>query len=170
WFRDLKAGRSVATNGPLLRVFVNGKPPGAEFPYRKGMRAKIAIEVDAQGPLQTVEIVFNGQVSRAFPRAENGSFKTSVELAIGAPGWLAVRCFEPPGETIRYTHSSPFYFPAGAELPVKRSEALKWADYIRRLASSVAPAAYPSRQDYDRTQATFLEAGNIYQNLAQRGE
>ena len=35
WFRDLKNGRSIATNGPLLEVEVNGKPPGAEFPWTK---------------------------------------------------------------------------------------------------------------------------------------
>ncbi|MBI3665256.1 MAG: carboxypeptidase regulatory-like domain-containing protein, partial [Acidobacteria bacterium] len=27
WFQDLKAGRSIATNGPLLEVYVEGQPP-----------------------------------------------------------------------------------------------------------------------------------------------
>ena len=159
WFRDLKAGRSIATNGPLLRVLVNGRPPGAEFAFRKGMRVDLSIEVDAQGPLQRVEVVLNGEVLRAVPAVAR------IELPIGAPGWLAVRCFEPAGATIRYAHSSPFYFVVDGKLPARKADAMRWADYVRSLATSVHAPDYASEKHYAAAQAVFKEAATIYTRL-----
>ncbi len=165
WFRDLKAGRSVATNGPLLRVFVDGKPPGAEFAPRKGRRARLTLEAQAQGPIERTEVVFNGEVVRSLRRSGDGVIKSSQELLIDSPGWLVVRCFEPVGRTIRYAHSSPFYFSADGKLPVRASDATRWADYIHRLASAVTAADYPSRESYEKAQTIFKEAEGVYRNL-----
>jgi hypothetical protein len=165
WFRDLKSGRSIATNGPLLRVFLDGRPPGATFEFRKGRRLRLTIDAQAQGPLDRTEVVFNGEVMRALPRSADGVAKTVVDVPIEAPGWLAVRCFEPVTQTIRYAHSSPFYFPAGGKLPVKAADAARWADFIHDLARSVTPADYPDRAQYEKAQAAFKEAEGIYRSL-----
>src|SRR6185369_13255354 len=125
WFRDLKAGRSMATNGPLLRVFADGKPPGSAFVFRKGRRVRLSLEAQAQGPIDCTEVVFNGEVVRSLRRAEDGVVKTVLDFPVEAPGWLAVRCFEPAGATIQYAHSSPFYFPTDGKLPVRAREATR---------------------------------------------
>jgi hypothetical protein len=158
WFRNLKAGRSVATNGPLLEVSVNGNPPGAEFSWTKPTHVKMTVEVHSQAPLDRMEVVFNGEVLRTLPATGRTVVKESVDLTIGQPGWLAVRCFEPAAETIRYAHSSPFYFPRDGKLPVKKAEAERWANYIHGLAASL---------DEKRAQATFQEAEKIYRHLAE---
>jgi len=168
WFRDLKAGRSMATNGPLLRVFADGKPPGSAFVFRKGRRVRLSLEAQAQGPIDCTEVVFNGEVVRSLRRAEDGVVKTVLDFPVEAPGWLAVRCFEPAGATIRYAHSSPFYFPTDGKLPVRAREATRWADYIRGLATAITPADYPARPEYEKAQAIFKEAEEIYRNLAKR--
>ena len=153
WFRDLKMGRSVATNGPLLEVEVNGRPPGAEFPWRGPQRVKLAVRIHSQQPVERVEVVFNGKVvAKRAPK----------ELTIAEPGWLAVRCFGPAGEAIQYAHSSPFYFPKDGRLPVRPADAERWANYIHRLAAEAGPADYPSRAAYEKAQATFREAEQIY--------
>ena len=153
WFRDLKMGRSVATNGPLLDVAVNGKPPGAEFPWTRPVEVKLAVHVRSQEPVERVEVVFNGRV------VANGDART---VRIPEPGWLAVRCFGPAGEAIRYAHSSPFYFPENGKLPVHRADADRWARYIHKLAADLDPAEFPSRDAYEKAQATFREAEEIY--------
>jgi hypothetical protein len=161
WFEGLKAGRGIATNGPLLEVFVNGKPPGAEFAWKrpKSMRARIVIDVHSQAELDRVEIVFNGEVLRSFPGHNKSEFKTALDLAITQPGWLAVRCFEPVTSTIRYAHTSPFYFLENGKLPVKKSEAERWANYLHALAATV---------DDEKARAIFRQAEEIYRRLAQR--
>jgi hypothetical protein len=155
WFRDLKAGRSIATNGPLLEVSVNGRPPGAEFPWKAGMRVKLSIEVHAQEPVERVEVVSNGQV------IGDGS---SRALTIPAPGWLVVRALGRAGETIRYAHTSPWYFPRDGKLPVRQADAQRWARYVHGLAAAADPADYPSRAAYEKAQATFAEAEQVYRD------
>jgi len=167
WFADLKTGRSIATNGPLMVVYLDGLPPGAEA-FSEGPAAHtIAIEAHSQDKLDRVEIVFNGEVIRTFPGGGNAVFRTAVNLTVSEPGWMAVRAFEPAGETIRYAHSSPFYFTRNGKLPVKRAAALRWADYVRGLAASLDPAEYPSPADHEKAQRTFHEAESVYRRLAQ---
>lgn len=166
WFRDLRAGRSVATNGPLLGVSVNDRPPGAEFPWTTATKARVRIEVHSNAPLERLEIVFNGDVVRALPVRARQEFRAATDILIGEPGWLAVRCFEPASSTIRYAHSSPFYFARDGRLPIKRADAQRWADYVHRLAATVDVADYPSPREYDAAQAVFREAEQVYRRLA----
>ena len=119
------------------------------------MQVKLAIEVRSQERLERVEVIFNGKVV---------GDQASTSVAIPEPGWLAVRCFGPAGDTIRYAHTSPFYFPAGGKLPVKRADAERWANYIRRLAEELAPADYPSVKAYEEAQSTFREAEAVYRS------
>ncbi len=169
WFRDLKAGHSMATNGPLLEVSVDGEAPGAAFDWRGPSGAVIAIEAHSQNRLDRMEIVFNGEVIRSFPAGGNAVLRTALSLTITEPGWLAVRCFEPAGETIRYAHTSPFYFLRNGQLPVKPVEALRWADYVRKLAAGLEVARYPSRAAYEEARTTFERAEAIYRRLARNG-
>jgi hypothetical protein len=166
WFGDLKAGRSVATNGPLMEVYLDGQPPGAQVNWEGPTSATVAIVAHSQNLLDRVEIVYNGQVVRSFPAGGNTVFHTALNLTIPEPGWLAVRCFEPAGETLRYAHSSPFYFLRNGKLPVHRPAAQRWERYVKRLAASVQPADYPSHEAYEKAQAVFHEAEGVYRRLA----
>ena len=167
WFAALKAGRSIATNGPLLEVYVNGKPPGTEVEWKQGLRAKVDVEARTQGRLERVEVVFNGELLRSLP-PDGGVLRTTVDVAIPGPGWLAVRCFEPAGSTVRYAHTSPVYFTENGRLPVRKDQAERWAGYIARLAKSLTPPDYPSQDAYRQAQATLQEAESIYRKLAER--
>ena len=113
-------------------------------------------------------MLFNGKVVRSIPRAGDGVVKTAQDLPIAEPGWLVVRCFEPASATIRYAHSSPFYFPVEGKLPVRATDATRWADYVKRLASALTAADYPDRGDYEKAQAIFREAEGVYRSLAKR--
>ncbi len=167
WFQDLKAGRSVATNGPLLGVFLDGQPPGAQVNFQGPTAHSLVIDANSQDRIDRVEILLNGQVIRSFSGGGNTAFRTAVNITITEPGWLVVRCFEPAGQTVRYAHSSPFYFLRDGRLPARKPAALRWAGYVRRLAESVKPEDYPSREAYDSAQATFREAEAVYRRLAQ---
>jgi hypothetical protein len=86
-------------------------------------------------------------------------------LTIASPGWLAVRAFGPAGETIRYAHSSPYYFTRNGKLPVRREDAERWAAYVKHLAVTADPADYPSREAYEKALATFAAAERVYKTL-----
>ncbi len=165
WFHDLKSGRSFATNGPLLEVALDGQVPGAQINWEGPLNVTLAVQARSQNPLDRIEIIYNGAVIRSFPAGANAVFVTAVNLTITEPGWLAVRCFEAAGETIRLAHTSPFYFLRDGKLPVKKAAARQWADFVRKLAASVDPADYPTRGDYEKAQRTFREAEAVYRRL-----
>jgi hypothetical protein len=80
------------------------------------------------------------QVLRINPNIQSGSqarrVKTDLDLEISRPGSLVVRCFKPVSDTIRYAHTSSFYFLEDGRLPVKKSEAERWAAYVQLSASA----------------------------------
>ena len=63
-----------------------------------------------------VDVILNGKVI--------GGQATSIVL-IPETGWQAVRSIGPAAETIRYAHSSPFYFTKDGKLPVKKAESAR---------------------------------------------
>jgi hypothetical protein len=165
WFQDLQAGRSMATNGPLLDVSVNGEPPGAAFSWVGPDSSVLAIEAHSQSRLDRVELVFNGEVIRTFPAGGNAVLRTALNLTITEPGWLAVRCFEPPGDTVRFAHTSPFYFLRNGQLPAKPPASTRWAVFVSSLAAALDPADFPTRSDYDQARAALQKAESVYRNL-----
>ena len=62
WFRSLKAGRSFATNGPMLFLTVDGQGPGAVLPGHRDMH--IHAEASSQYPLDRLEVVYKGNIVR----------------------------------------------------------------------------------------------------------
>jgi hypothetical protein len=165
WFRDLKAGRSIATNGPLLRVSLHGKPPGAEVAWAKPVETGFEIEIHSQRPIDRVEIVLNGRILRTLS-AGRTTFQHQVAVRVAEPGWLAVRCFEPVTDTVRYAHSSPFYFTRNGRLPIVKADALRWAETIRKIAAFNQAAEYPSPDAYQQAQGIFRQAEEIYTRMA----
>jgi hypothetical protein len=164
WFRDLKAGRSVGTNGPLLTVKMHGRPPGAEIAWERAAEVRLEIELQSQRPVERLEIVANGAVVRTIqPRS---GFHETIPVRMDQPGWLAVRCWEPAPDTIRYAHSSPFYFPKDGRLPVVKADANRWADIVRGIAAGVREQEYPNPLTYQLAQQSFLEAEQFYRRLA----
>jgi TolB protein len=161
WFRGLKAGHSFATNGPILLVTANGKLPGNEFVWKKAVDVALDIEANSQDLLDRIEIISNGETLRTM-NVNKHDFHDVVRIRMDRPGWLAVRCFEPVGATVRYAHTTPFWFTQNGRLPVQKSDAQHWADYTRELAASVKPEQYPSREAYEKAQQTFREASQIY--------
>src|ERR1051325_3707585 len=78
WFRDLKAGRSFATNGPLLEVYMDRQPPGASIEWQGPASATLAIEAHAQERFDRLEIIYNGEVIRSFPAGGSNVFHTAL--------------------------------------------------------------------------------------------
>jgi hypothetical protein len=78
---------------------------------------------------------------------------------------LAVRCFEPVGETLRYAHTSPFWFVRDGQLPVRAADAQRWADFVHSLSAHTDPKLYPSAREHREAMAELAEAEEIYRKL-----
>ncbi len=149
WLKGQKAGRNFVTNGPMLLVEVNGKPPGTVLEASVG-EATVEVRAESRGDLDRAEVLVDGVVAATLrPRSGASRIADAVRVRVEPGSWLAARCFEkrPAGRdprTIRLAHTSPFYF--GKE--PKRSAAARqflgeWIDeYIRRV-EALPEAAMP---------------------------
>ena len=117
WWQGLNQGRSFVTTGPMLIVQVDGQQPGARVTMKPGKtrRVEIAATVISDQPVETVEIIVNGQVAHRFApessRGEGGERKFRRKLELAGSSWIAVRCWEPrAGGRIRFAHTAPWFF------------------------------------------------------------
>jgi hypothetical protein len=115
WWQALHAGRSFVTNGPLLRVKVEGHFPGHVFvaPRGKPFDLEIKASLTTQDPIRFLEIVKNGQVERKVPYDEwlkTGSLGT---VSFKESGWFLVRGIADDPKTFRFASTGPYYVQIG---------------------------------------------------------
>ena len=163
WFRALKAGRSFATNGPMLFLTVDGKEPGGAV---RGGRVRIRAEAVSPTPLDRLEVVFNGRTIRT----ERGAGKLAVDFRFDAAesGWIAARAFEKPDRTVRFAHTSPVYVEAaGRRSAAVREDAryfVNWMDREMRFYERAAGFREPGHRE--AMLEFFASARRVFERLA----
>ncbi|MBA3887522.1 MAG: CehA/McbA family metallohydrolase [Acidobacteria bacterium] len=99
WLEAVKAGRTFATNGPLLFLEVDGRQPGEEIRLTSGAPALVTVRVQARSmvPLERVEIIVNGRVTHTETLPGDArSLDSTLEVAVPGSGWIAARAVGAP--------------------------------------------------------------------------
>jgi Tol biopolymer transport system component/cyclophilin family peptidyl-prolyl cis-trans isomerase len=116
WLSAVKEGRTFASSGPLLFLSVDGKRPGDEIRLSAGQPTNLSVNINVKSisPLDTVEIMVNGEVTKSWMPGGDGpswTFETSVDVPAG--GWIAARAIGPSsryvGDTFAFAQTSPVY-------------------------------------------------------------
>jgi hypothetical protein len=145
----LKAGRTFASNGPLLGLEIEGQHPGGtvsraakgELAYRIALRSPVAVD--------HLELVQNGKVVKAFALGrDRRSFDASGELSLERSGWVVLRAWNDGADPevldlYPYATTSPVYVELpGGQVPDPEDAAyfVAWLD--RAIADATA------RKDY----------------------
>ncbi len=163
WFRALKAGASLATNGPVLFLTVNGKGPGAalELPARGGT-VQVRAEARAPAALEPLEIIFQGRVVHS-----GGPPAVEFELPVAGSGWVAARVFERGGKTVRFAQTSPVWVRAGSHPGTVAEDARYFALWLRREAEFYRKEARFRSAEHQRAMVELLERSEaIYARTA----
>jgi hypothetical protein len=120
WLESFKAGRTVATNGPLLKLDVAGKSPGDTIKLDKPE----VIQVEASGlgrhDFQRLQLLHNGKVIKTEPAHGKNPYRARIahQVRVDQPSWFAVRIDTTnKNELYRplYAHSSPVYVEYGGK-------------------------------------------------------
>jgi hypothetical protein len=83
----VRAGRTLATNGPLLEIRVGGLEPGATVRLpRGGGRLDVEVSMRSVVPVDRVEVVQDGTVV-----AQGGPEGVTTTIGVARGGWLAAR-------------------------------------------------------------------------------
>ncbi len=148
WMAALKAGRSFATNGPLLGFTLGGAAVGDELKFdAPQQRVRFSVRLQSIVAVDQLELVCNGRVVRSFvshkPK-DHGEFSGSV--ALKDSGWCVVRASSEAGrypvlDTYVYATTSPIYVNLAGQKPRSPGDARYFAGWIDRITE--ATAAYP---------------------------
>ncbi len=141
WWENLRAGRVVVTNGPLISdPRVNGQLPGHVFHAATGESVTLhaALNLATRDPLDYLEIVKNGQVEhevRLDEWAREGG--ELPEVVFEESGWMLIRAVTAHPRTYRFASTGPYYVQIGGERRVSRQAAQFFLDWVHERARRV---------------------------------
>jgi TolB protein len=142
WLAAIKVGRTLATNGPLLRFSLGGQAIGGEVRLEKKQDVQFSAEMFSMVPVDHLQIVCNGKVARelAMDRYRT-SAHVDASIPLSASGWCVLRAFSDKAEypildLYPYATTSPVYISvAGA--PVRNAaDAAYFVAWIDRLITA----------------------------------
>ncbi len=191
----IRAGKTFATNGPLLGFTLNGKGPGDELavdPHqgKSGHREKSGVP-HVSPPLRDVgianlhvwlrsivavdhlEFVCNGRVVHTFKLSEgNTSADSDTTISVTQSGWCLLRAYadsarEPILDIYPYATTSPVYVTVpGAPLQSK-DDAAYFLAWINRLQDAAEKFAdYNTAAEKQHVIEVLARAHNVYESLA----
>ena len=144
WLSALKAGKSFATNGPLLGMTVDGKDLGEEISLPAGGRdVSVNVRLRSNVPVDHLELVLNGQVIRQVPLdRDRRSATATVRVPVERSGWLLLRArgdkaAYPTLDIFPYATTSPIYLTVGSQPARSPEDARFFMAWIDRMRASV---------------------------------
>ncbi|MDZ4861812.1 MAG: CehA/McbA family metallohydrolase [Gemmatimonadota bacterium] len=142
WYGALKAGKTFATNGPLLRFTLQGQGPGGQVPAGIG-RLTARITLRSLVPLDHLELIGTGKVVATIPlTGDRMSADTTFTVPGGSNRWFVLRAWaeqavEPVLDIYPFATTSPVYIGAPAAAPSCGADAdyfLRWLDRLEQGA------------------------------------
>lgn len=164
WWRGLKEGRVIITNGPMLRPKFNGKYPGEVFTAPAGETFEIETTADlaTRDKILYFELIKDGRVAATVQLAkwvEQGGKLPKV--AFTESGWMAVRVIAENSKTYRFAMSGPVYVDLGGKPRISKRDAsffLEWAKEAKSRLKIVDPRHRTNTEAiYDRAIAFWEE-------------
>jgi hypothetical protein len=166
WWERLGEGRNFVTNGPMLFVTVDGRGPGGRL-SEEVQEVELKVETFVATSIDRIEVVVDGAVvAEHVPVGESSEVEWETSLDLKEAAWVAVRCFEPAEDTIRFAHSGPIRIQG--RVSHRKKEAgqffLAWMDEL--LARIEAPDRYDSVEQKEEIRKQYLEAREVYEKIA----
>jgi TolB protein len=158
FLQAVRRGRSFVTNGPMVKFSVGDAEAGGSINAAPGQAIEWKLDAWAALPVETVEILVNGQVAWSGKGLEAAGHKT-FNGRINAPrgGWIAARVYGgatkwPVMDSYPFAHTAPIWFGrvGSFERDAARRAAqdlLRWMDVAeKRLNEGYAGASVAQLQ------------------------
>ena len=168
----LRAGRTFATNGPLLDFAIAATEPGATLHLERAQQVAFNARLRSIVPLDHVQVVCNGRVVRELTlRGSRDSLAASGTLPFRASGWCVLRAFTitaryPILDNFVYATTSPVYVDLRGERPRSSEDARYFVAWIDHLLETTGQ--YPDWNSAAEKAAVLhqlQEARAVYQRL-----
>ena len=177
WLESIKAGRTFATNGPLLRFALGGKTPGGEVHLDKTQQVSFRAALGSIVPVDHLQIVCNGKVARELElSADRTTAYAEGQVALEGSGWCILRAFSDKAEypildLYPYATTSPVYVSVTGSRLRNTDDAAYFVAWMERLISAAqSSAAWNTDAEKQAVLANFEEAKQKYENIAKPGQ
>ncbi len=174
WLAAIKAGKTFATNGPLLRFSLDGQAIGGEVRLEKKQEVRFSAAMNSLVPVDHLQVVCNGKVARELAmNGERTEARVEGSIPIEASGWCILRAFSdkeefPILDLYPYATTSPVYVKvAGA--PVRNTaDAAYFLAWIDRLIAAAEENAWWNNDSEKRSVLAMLgQAKEKFTKLAE---
>ncbi len=137
WWKGLREGKVVVTNGPLLRPFCEGHPPGHVFQGEENqpLSLQISANLATRDPIEYLEVIRDGKVVhevRLDALAKNRGKLPALEFS--ESGWFLVRAVTSTPHTYRFASSGPWYVEFGGQPRISKTSAQFFLDWVYERA------------------------------------
>jgi hypothetical protein len=177
WIAGIRAGRTFATNGPLLEFTLDGREPGSEIRLPAGggeVRARAVLRSIV--PVERFEIVANGEVVLSLPVGGDGtSADHTRSLPVTRSGWYTLRAWRerphhPVLDIYPFATTSPIYVTVGGAPTRSQADAryfLRWIDRLEEAAG--AHADWNTEEEKAAVMKDLAAARAVFQERAGGG-
>lgn len=173
WLANLKAGRTFATNGPLLGFSLEDKQIGDELKLSAGRHeVKFRAWLRSTVPMDHLELICNGQVALDLKLAGNSeSADEKGTLPISTTGWCLLRAWNEKGtypvlDQYPYATTSPIYVTVEGSKISPKNEATYFIAWINQLvAAAQANKDWNSEPEKLAVLDELVRARKVYEDL-----
>ena len=170
WLAALKAGRTLATNGPLLELAVDGREPGEEVALSAaGGVLTVRVRLRSNVAVDHLELVRNGEVVHTVPlEGDRTSATATVRIPVDRSGWLLLRArsdraIYPVLDLYPYATTSPVYLSVGGRPARSVADAEYFVAWIDRMRAAVeAHRDWNTEQEKRDVLGTLERARQVY--------
>jgi hypothetical protein len=174
WLDALKAGRTFASNGPLLSFTLDGREVGEEIALPAGAHRLVArVSLRSIVPVERLEIVANGAVVEAVPLDAGGTrADAAIALPITQSGWFTLRAWssgatEPVLDVYPFATTSPIYVTVDGRPIRNADDARYFVHWIERVeAAAAAHAGWNDETEKAEVFARLAAAKAVFQRRA----
>ena len=169
FLRDLRAGRSFITNGPVLELDVDGAGPGGVLELDAPRVVRVKARAIGRANFRALEVVVNGAVAaRSESLALGNHFAAGIEsgVAVDGPAWIALRVA--PGDAQSefgkplFAHTSAVVVELAGERRFDSAVARELVLEMDRSARTIrARGSFASERQADEVTAPYREAISV---------
>jgi TolB protein len=142
WLKALRAGRTFATNGPLLNFSLGGQRIGATVQLEQARKVAFSAQLRSIVPLDHAQVVCDGHIAAELAlRGGRTALTASGSVPLDHSGWCVLRAFTAHAEypildNFIYATTSPIYVSLRGAAPRSPEDARYFVAWIDRLLST----------------------------------
>jgi TolB protein len=174
WLAAIKAGRTFATNGPLLRFSLGGQPIGGEVRLEKKQEVRFSAEMNSIVPVDHLQIVCNGKMARELAMdSDRKHAHAGGSIPLDASGWCVLRAFSDKAEypildLYPYATTSPVYVSVAGAPVHNASDAAYFVAWVDRLISAArSNSSWNTDAEKESVLSMLEEARKKYARMAE---